>query len=269
MRGALLATTILLLSADGVLRAQSPADTLALARGTAVAVASITSSPQLRADTVILEANSRWQSMVVQELEPRLRRTETGEDGPHWARFATHDPTIIGDSAVVLVEVSICSKKPHWRDDKKTRFYVHGYGYSFKREWYGWELDNVLPVSAGDGICDPTGPPHEHGMLPRLTYVERDVEPVLVNGDEVRLLLERLYTDSLKHEGVGGRVLLWMQIGESGVVTDTKIRTSSGYPILDDAAREVAASMRFTPAENEGDPVAVWIAQPIDFTPSR
>ncbi len=269
MRTVLIATTVVLLSAHEVLRAQTPADTLALAKGTAAAVASITSPPQLRADTVIIEATSPWESLVVEELKPRLRDTDTSEDGPYWMKFGTHDLTIVGDSAVVHVEVSICSRQPDWREEGKTRFYGHEFGYFFRREWYGWELNEVLPFSVGDGSCDPSVAPHEHRMLPRLTYVERDVEPVLVNGDEIRSLFDQFYTDSLKREGVGGRVLLWMQIGESGVVTDTKIRTSSGYDILDDAAREIAASMRFTPAENEGDLVSVWIAQPIDFTPSK
>lgn len=267
MRGVLLTASVMLLPVEGSLRAQTPADTLALAAGTAAAVASITSPPQLRADTVVLKGTSHWGSLVVKALQPRLRRTGTGEDGPHWMRFSTNALTIVGDSAVVLVEVDICSRKPQWRDSTKTQFYSHGYGYFFKREWYGWEIHNVLPAFAGDGSCDPGVAPHEHGMLPRLTYVERDVEPTLVNSEEVRSLLERFYADSLKQEGVGGRVLLWLQISEAGTVTDMKIRTSSGYDVLDEAAREIAASMRFTPAENEGDPVSVWIAQPIDFRP--
>lgn len=159
MRGVLLATTLVLLLAHGVLRAQTPADTLALARGTAAAVASITSPPQLRADTVILEATSPWESMDLDELRPRLSNTSRSSDGPHWERFGTHDLAIVGDSAVVHVEVAICSRTAHLYDEGKTHYHVHEFGYFFKREWYGWELDKVLPFSIADGICDPSLPP--------------------------------------------------------------------------------------------------------------
>jgi TonB family protein len=98
-------------------------------------------------------------------------------------------------------------------------------------------------------------------------YFAHDVEPRLTNGNEVLGLLHGLYPESLKSEGVGGRVMLWLHVDESGAVTEMKIHTSSGQDELDAAAQEVAASMRFTPAENNGEPVSVWIAQPIEFQP--
>ncbi len=260
---------VALLSAHGVAHAQSSADTLALARGTAVAVASITSPPQLRADTVIIEPRARWDSMVVGELKPSLGDTSTGPDGPHWMRFGTHGLTIVGDSATVLVEVDICSRTVDWRDDQMRRFHGHGHLYVFRREWSGWELERVLPGWVGDGSCDPTIAPYEHGMIPRIEYVERDVEPRLLNRNEVQSLLDQLYPDSLRREGVGGRVLLWMRVSESGEVVEVRVHTSSGHDALDEAATEIAASMEFNPAENEGEPVSVWIAQPIHFGPLR
>ena len=98
-------------------------------------------------------------------------------------------------------------------------------------------------------------------------YVPVDVPPLLTNAEDIRDLLQELYPALLKEEGVGGRVMLWMWVDEAGTVTETRIQESSGHDALDEAAQQVAASMVFTPAENKGDPVAVWIAQPIDFRP--
>jgi protein TonB len=99
-------------------------------------------------------------------------------------------------------------------------------------------------------------------------YSVSDVPPMLTNADDVRDLLQEVYPATLKDEGVGGRVVLWMQVDETGTVTESRIQESSGHEALDEAAKEIAASMQFTPAENKGDPVSVWIAQPIDFRPS-
>ena len=157
-----------LLSAHQVLCAQTPPDTLALARATAAAVASTAYPPQLWADTVIVEATSPWEMLVVAQLQPLLGDTGTGDDGPHWMRFGSHDLTITGDSAAVHVEVRICSRDKDWRDEEKTSFYLHEYGYFFRRWADGWALAKALPFSAGDGTCDPDVAPHEHGTPPSL-----------------------------------------------------------------------------------------------------
>lgn len=98
-------------------------------------------------------------------------------------------------------------------------------------------------------------------------YSESDVQPMLTNADEVRELLQELYPAALKDEGIGGRVILWMLVDETGAVAESRIQETSGHDALDEAAQEVAAAMRFTPAENKGEPVSVWIAQPIEFRP--
>lgn len=105
-----------LLTAHALAHAQNPADTVGLARGTAAAVASNAFPPQIRADTVILEPDSRWEMLLMDELEIRLGDTEAGRDGPHWMRFRSGDLSIARDSAVVSVEVHICSRDRGWRE---------------------------------------------------------------------------------------------------------------------------------------------------------
>lgn len=109
--------------------------------------------------------------------------------------------------------------------------------------------------------------PAEQSETAEAEYTFWDTEPVLLNGTEIVDVLERLYPAELKEEGVGGRVVVWMFVDDSGAVAETKVQKSSGYPALDEAAQSIADSMRFTPAEHDGSPVSVWIAQPIDFQP--
>ncbi|MFW6192291.1 MAG: TonB family protein [Gemmatimonadota bacterium] len=95
--------------------------------------------------------------------------------------------------------------------------------------------------------------------------IPRDVEPRLVNVDEVTETLQAVYPEDLSDEGVGGEVVLWLYVGTDGSISDVRVHESSGVEDLDEAAEEVAASMEFEPATHEGSPKAVWIQQPINF----
>jgi TonB family protein len=59
--------------------------------------------------------------------------------------------------------------------------------------------------------------------------------------------------------------LLKVFVDTDGRVGETRVHTSSGYVLLDQAAQRVAASMRFTPAMNRDLVTAVWLSQPIFF----
>jgi TonB family protein len=120
------------------------------------------------------------------------------------------------------------------------------------------DMPKAAPESAPSAETTETAEPE---------YSESDVPPALVNGDEVLELLQEHYPASLKAEGIGGRVVLWMRVDEIGTVAEARVQESSGYEALDEAAQFVAAGMQFSPAENKGDPVSVWIAQPIEFRP--
>jgi TonB family protein len=91
------------------------------------------------------------------------------------------------------------------------------------------------------------------------------VAPDIVNRLDVQKALEAEYPDDLREAGVGGTANVWLFVDETGIVTDTRIQRSSGNPKLDTAALKVAGLMRFTPARNKEEPVAVWIAIPLTF----
>jgi TonB family protein len=93
--------------------------------------------------------------------------------------------------------------------------------------------------------------------------------PELVNIDEVRRELRHEYPIFLQDAGVGGRVLLWFLIDETGGVRKWQLKASSGFGDLDGAALKAAARMRFRPARNYDHSVAVWVVVPILFQPGE
>ena len=75
----------------------------------------------------------------------------------------------------------------------------------------------------------------------------------------------RLIDAALGDAGIGGTVRVWYFVSEEGVVKDTRVSRTSGQAQLDDAALRVAEVMRFTPAMNGTEPVAVRIEVPVTF----
>ena len=92
-----------------------------------------------------------------------------------------------------------------------------------------------------------------------------DTNPVLLNPAEVLRVLEREYPRALKEAGIEGRVELWLYLTEEGVVEKFEIKTSSGNPLLDEAALKVAPTMTFSPAMNRDKVTAVWVSQWVTF----
>ncbi len=100
-------------------------------------------------------------------------------------------------------------------------------------------------------------------------YVDRDVEPRLLNGPEMIRLMDRIYPKQLKEAGIGGDVLMWVWVDAEGNPSKAQINRSSGYVLLDETALAMAVQMRFAPAMLLDKPLGVWIAQPISFSVGR
>lgn len=98
------------------------------------------------------------------------------------------------------------------------------------------------------------------------TFTPMTVRPTLANAAEVQQALRREYPPMLRDAGIGGRALLWFHIDATGSVVDVRLNEGSGFEALDEAAQRVARTMRFTPAYNRDEPVAVWVAIPITFS---
>ncbi|WP_420634351.1 energy transducer TonB [Candidatus Palauibacter sp.] len=120
-----------------------------------------------------------------------------------------------------------------------------------------------------EAIQRPEGPPPPAPAAAdpanRPTVIPYDTNPVLLNQAEVLRVLEREYPRTLKEAGIEGRVELWLYLTEDGIVEKVEIKTSSGNPLLDEAARKVAPTMTFSPAMNRDRVTAVWVSQWVTF----
>ena len=122
----------------------------------------------------------------------------------------------------------------------------------------------VLPVPV------PTppqpAPPNENpGSIPPPQVIPHDVPPRLINRREVEKTLLDLYPGSLEIMEVGGAVTLWLYVDVDGRVIRVVVREPSQFQAFNRAARAVARAMQFSPAEQAGEPVSVWVQQRIRF----
>ena len=108
------------------------------------------------------------------------------------------------------------------------------------------------PGSGGTGPGEPSFTPYT-------------VAPSIQNRGELVRLIRDSYPPALRDAGIGGEVVVWFYIDQTGAVQDTRVSRSSGYEALDAAALRVADRFRFTPALNRDNAVAVWVQFPITF----
>jgi TonB family protein len=113
------------------------------------------------------------------------------------------------------------------------------------------------PVPVAGTVDDVTAGP---------TFTPMTVRPELQNRADVAAALEASYPPLLRDAGIGGAPVVWLLVDEQGSVGKLQLSRSSGYPALDQAALGVASRFRFSPAQNRGERVAVWIEVPIVFS---
>jgi TonB family protein len=107
----------------------------------------------------------------------------------------------------------------------------------------------------------------DHHFTGRPLFTPVSVRPMLINVDQVRGALSAAYRQELRASGVGGTATVWLRVGTEGLVENARVYESSGDERLDEAALGVAETMRFAPARNRDQNVAVWVHQPITFVP--
>lgn len=78
-------------------------------------------------------------------------------------------------------------------------------------------------------------------------------------SDPRRPLTQPEYPPSSRRAGETGTVILEVYVLENGRAGEVRVKTSSGFPKLDDAAvREVKRSWRLVPGTENGKPVPMW-----------
>jgi periplasmic protein TonB len=118
-------------------------------------------------------------------------------------------------------------------------------------------VENLPPPPTGSGV----------DLSEQPAFTPRTVDPRLVEAQRSALqrFLERNYPPALRDAGVAARVVLWVFINEQGVVQNTRVVESSGYPAFDQVAQEGLRTVSFSPAMNRDQRVPVWIQLPIQF----
>lgn len=111
-------------------------------------------------------------------------------------------------------------------------------------------------ADSGDGLPDPVG---------QLKDPPFTTPPELLNRWAVARAMAREYPERLREAGVGGTVRVYVLVDVDGSVLESRVDESSGLRELDDAALAVADVMRFSPADNDGEPVVTWASFPVTF----
>jgi periplasmic protein TonB len=62
-----------------------------------------------------------------------------------------------------------------------------------------------------------------------------------------------------------GTVVLRVLVKADGTAGQVEIKSSSGYPLLDESAKSTVRHWRFHPATSDGKPIADWFLIPIPF----
>ena len=73
------------------------------------------------------------------------------------------------------------------------------------------------------------------------------------------------YPVMAKRRGHEGEILLNVLVNSKGMVSEIKIKHSSGHVSLDTAALETVKNWLFTPATEGGRPISMWVDVPIEF----
>ena len=98
----------------------------------------------------------------------------------------------------------------------------------------------------------PTAPP------PPVT-TQAPVARTAPKSDSRRPLTQPEYPPSSRRAGEAGTVILEVYVLENGRVGEARVKQSSGFPRLDEAAvREVKRSWRLVPGTENGKPVPMW-----------
>ncbi len=97
----------------------------------------------------------------------------------------------------------------------------------------------------------PTAPPPP--------VAQQTIPRTAPKSDSRRPLSQPEYPPSSRRAGEAGTVILEVYVLETGRVGEARVKQSSGFPRLDEAAvREVKRSWRLVPGTENGKPVPMW-----------
>jgi protein TonB len=110
----------------------------------------------------------------------------------------------------------------------------------------------------------PPPPPPEESDDDAIVFVPYDEAPEPIGG-YAAIQKHLQYPEIARKAGVEGRVLIYAQVDEQGVVQRTRVITSLGPNGCDEAAIAAIKAVPWKPAKQRERPVKVWISVPVDF----
>ncbi len=119
---------------------------------------------------------------------------------------------------------------------------------------------STIDKTSIDMFEEKKAPPRTRKPTP--TFVMYEDPPVLVKQ------VNPEYPDTAKELEIEGNVVLKIEVFEDGSVGEVIVLKSlmSGPGGLDEAAVNAAKQFEYTPAKFQGEPVAVWVEVPLNFT---
>jgi len=109
--------------------------------------------------------------------------------------------------------------------------------------------------------------PSRHLVLPFLALAAAACRKAPEPVTEPRQISESpfQYPEELWDAGVQGKTTLRVFISTEGSVDSARVERTSGHAAFDSAALAGARQLRFEPARQGGEPVAVWRSLPVEF----
>lgn len=124
--------------------------------------------------------------------------------------------------------------------------------------------DATMEIGDFDDIYDPPPPPPPPEVdSDEIIFVAFSDPPIPVGGYGA-LHANINYPDMARMAGIEGTVVLNCKILEDGTIAEVRVLQSVNK-VLDEAAENAVRSVKWLPAKQREDPVAVWFAVPIEF----
>jgi periplasmic protein TonB len=120
-------------------------------------------------------------------------------------------------------------------------------------------ISSAEPVQPASPPAGATAPPAPAVSAPPVKT------SVYISAEYAATNVKPAYPAMSKRYGEQGTVVLRVLVNADGTAGQVEIRTSSGYPLLDESARTAVQRWRFRPATSDGKPVADWFLIPIPF----
>lgn len=121
------------------------------------------------------------------------------------------------------------------------------------------EVTINLPVEASSSTAIQQTTQQRPPVAPPAPPAPKAIPRTAPKSDPRRPLSQPEYPPSSRRAGETGTVILEVYVLENGRVGDVRVKKSSGYARLDEAAvREVKRSWRLVPGTENGKPVPMW-----------